>query len=168
VNIFNLVINKPTRISGNTITLLDPIILSDALNCNYSDVLIIPRHISDHDAAIAFIKCPKATSKSFTREIWLYDQTDYVRFNQMLTDINWNETLCNFDDVDDMCEEFSKKIPSNLKCMYFFKTILIRKKDKPWFINKLRKEIRIRDWLRKIVLKFHNENGITKYKKTKK
>jgi hypothetical protein len=55
-----------------------------------------------------FIKCPKATSKSFTREAWLYDQTDYVRFNQMLTDINWNEKRCNFDDVDDICEEFSK------------------------------------------------------------
>jgi hypothetical protein len=26
----------------------------------------------------------------------------------MPTDINWNEKLCNFDDVDDMCEEFSK------------------------------------------------------------
>ena len=52
---------------------------------------LIPRHISDHDAAIAFIKCPKASSKSFTIEIWLYDQTDFVRFNQMLTDINWNE-----------------------------------------------------------------------------
>jgi hypothetical protein len=34
VNIFNLknVIDKPTRISGNTSTLLDPIILSDTLN----------------------------------------------------------------------------------------------------------------------------------------
>jgi hypothetical protein len=83
VNIFNLknVIDKPTRINGNTSTLLDPIILSDTLNCNYSDVLKIPRHISDHDAAIAFIKCPKATSKSFTRDIWIYDQTDFVRFN---------------------------------------------------------------------------------------
>ena len=93
VNIFNLknVIDKPNRISGNTSTLLDPIILSNTLNCNYSDVLKIPRHISDHDAAIAFIKCTKATSRSFTRDIWLYDQTDFVRFNQMLTDINWNE-----------------------------------------------------------------------------
>ena len=57
-------------------------------------------------SAIAFIKCPKATSKSFTRDIWLYDKVDFDRFNQMLTDINWNEKLCNFDDVDDMCEEF--------------------------------------------------------------
>ena len=73
VNIFNLknVIDKPTRIIGNTSTLLDPIILSDTLNCNYSDVLKIPRHISDHDAAIAFIKCLKASSKSFTRVIFL-------------------------------------------------------------------------------------------------
>ena len=51
---------------------------------------------------------PKATSKSFTRDIWLYDQADFDRFNQMLTDINRNEKLYNFDDVDDMCEEFSK------------------------------------------------------------
>jgi hypothetical protein len=98
------VIDKPTRISGNTSTLLDPIILSDTLNCNYSDVLKIQRHISNHHAAIAFIKCTTATSKSFTRDIWLYDQTDCVIFNEMLTDINWNEKLCNFDDVDDMCE----------------------------------------------------------------
>ena len=95
VNIFNLknVIDKPTRISGNTIILLDPIILSETLNCNYSDVVKTPRYISDHDAAIAFIKCPTATSESFTRDIWLYDQADFVRFNQMLTAINWNENF---------------------------------------------------------------------------
>jgi hypothetical protein len=52
------VIDKPTRLSGNTSTLLDPIILSDTLNCNYSDVLRIPRHISDHDAAIASLEMP--------------------------------------------------------------------------------------------------------------
>ena len=44
---------------NTTSTLLDPIILSDTLNCNYFDVLRIPRYISDHNAAIAFIKCQK-------------------------------------------------------------------------------------------------------------
>jgi hypothetical protein len=87
--------------------------------------------ISDHDAAIAFIKCPKAKSKSFTREIWLYDQTDFVKFNQMLTDINWNEKLCNFDDVDDMCEEFSKTFLQISSACIPSKKILIREKDKP-------------------------------------
>jgi hypothetical protein len=35
---------------------------------------------------------------------------------------------------------------------------LIREKDKPWFSNKIRKEIRIRDRLRKTILKSQNEN----------
>ena len=52
-------IDKPTRISGNTSTLLDPIILSDTLNCNYSDVLKIPRHISDHDATMHSLNAQK-------------------------------------------------------------------------------------------------------------
>ena len=144
------------------------IILSDTLNCNYSDVLKIPRHISDHDAAIAFIKCKKATSKSFTRDIWLYDQTDFVRFNEMLTDINWNEKLCNFDDVDDMREEFKKKFLQISSACIPSKTILIREKDKLWFNSEIRKEIRIRYRLRKKLLKSEDENNIIKYKKKKK
>ena len=44
----------------------------------------------------------------------------------MLTDINWNEKLCNFDDVDDMCEEFSRKNYQNLKT----KTTLLNIKNK--------------------------------------
>ena len=60
MNILHLknVIDKPTRLSGNASTLLDPIILSDTLNCNYSDVPKIPRHISDHDASIASLEMP--------------------------------------------------------------------------------------------------------------
>ena len=126
---------------------IDPRVISGV----YLNVLWqkIPRHISDHDAAIAFIKCPKATSRSFTRDIWLYDQTDFAKFNQMLTDINVNEKLCNFDDVDDMCEEFSKNFLQISSACIPSKTILIREKDKPWFSNEIRKEIHIGDRLRK-------------------
>ena len=83
----------------------------------------------------------------------------------MLTDINWNEKLCNFDDVDDMCEEFSKTFLQISSAYIPSKTILIREKDKPWFSNEIRKEIRIRDRLRKKLLKSQNENIIIKYKK---
>ena len=38
-------------------------------------------------------------------------------------------------------------------------------KDKPWFSNEIRKEIRIRDRPRKKLLKSQNENNIIKYKK---
>jgi hypothetical protein len=40
----------------------------------------------------------------------------------------------------------------------------MREKDKPWFSNEIRKEIRIRDRLREI-LKSQNENKIIIYKK---
>ena len=83
----------------------------------------------------------------------------------MLTDINWNEKLCNFDDVDDMCEEFSKTFLQISSVCIPSKTILIREKDKPWFSNEIRKEIRIRDRFRKQLLKSQNENNSIKYKK---
>ena len=88
-----------------------------------------------------------------------------LRYNQLLTDINWNEKLCNFDDVDDMWEEFSKMFLQISSACIPSKTILIREKDKPWFSNEIRKEIRIRDRLRKKILKSQNENNIIKYKK---
>jgi hypothetical protein len=48
------------------------------------------------------------------------------------TDINWNEKLCNFDDVDDMCEEFSKTFLQISSACIPSKTILI------WFKVSLR------------------------------
>jgi hypothetical protein len=88
--------------------------------------------------------------------------------NQMLTDVNWNEKLCNFDDVDDMCEEYSKTFLQISSACIPSKTILIREKDKPWFSNEIRKEIRIRDRIRKKLLKSQNENNIIKYKKQRR
>jgi hypothetical protein len=48
------------------------------------------------------------------------------------------------------------------------KTITVRDYDKPWFNNEIRKEIRLRDLLRKNVLKFGRESDTLKYKKWNK
>jgi hypothetical protein len=58
-------------------TLLDPIIISDSVHYSYSDVLKVPSDISDHDASIIFIECPKFQTRSFQREVWLYERTDH-------------------------------------------------------------------------------------------
>jgi hypothetical protein len=60
--------------------------------------------------------------------------------NQMLTDINWNEKLCNFDDVDDMCEIFSKTFLQISSACIPSKTILIREKDRPRSVTKYEKK----------------------------
>jgi hypothetical protein len=41
------------------------------------------------------------------------------------------------------------------------KTITVRDYDKPWFNNEIRKEIRLRDRLRKNVFKFGRESDAT-------
>jgi hypothetical protein len=45
------------------------------------------------------------------------------------------------------------------------KTVIVRYNDKPWFTSEVRKEIRIRDRLRKVMLKYHRNSDICKYKK---
>ena len=61
MTLFNLknVINKPTRITTRSSTLLDPIMISDTRSSIYSDVLNVPSEISDHDAAVAYITVVK-------------------------------------------------------------------------------------------------------------
>jgi hypothetical protein len=66
MNLLNLtnVIEKPTRVTEHSSTLLDPIIISDSIHYSFSDVLKVPSDISDHDASIIFIECPKFQTRS--------------------------------------------------------------------------------------------------------
>ena len=142
---FRNVIVKATRLNN----LLDPIIISDTMTPLYSDVFKMPSEISDHDAAVAFLKFPKSTSCSFTREIWQYENIDLEFFNNKMIEINWNEMIGFLNDVDDMVEEFTKKKLDIARQSIPTKTITVRDYDKPWFNNEIRKEIRLRDRLRK-------------------
>jgi hypothetical protein len=121
--------------------LLDPIILSDSLNSIYSDVINVPRNISDHDAAVAYIDCPKRISTTIKREIWQYDKIDMDKFDKYINDIDWNDKKGNFDDVADMCNEFTKTLLEIARDCIPTKEIIVRENDKPWFNNTLRKEI---------------------------
>jgi hypothetical protein len=165
--VFKNVIDKPTRVTENSKTLLDSIILSDSLNSIYSDVINIPRNISDHDAAVAYTDCPKGISTIFKREIhvWQYDKIDIGKFNKNIDDIDWNDKIGHFDDVDDMCNAFSKTFLEIDRDCIPTKEIIVRENDKLWFNNTLRKELRIRDRIRKKALKHNIESDITKLKK---
>jgi hypothetical protein len=134
---FRNVIVKPTRLNN----LLDPIIISDTMTPLYSDVFKMPSEISDHDAAVAFLKCPKSISCSFTREIWQYENIDLEFFNNKMNEINWNEMIGFLNDVDDMVEEFTKSFLDIARQSIPTKTITVRDYDKPWFNNEIRTHI---------------------------
>jgi hypothetical protein len=46
-----------------------------------------------------------------------------------------------------------------------FDAVIVRYNDKPWFTSEIRKEIRIRDRLLKVILKYHRNSDICKNKK---
>jgi hypothetical protein len=83
------------------------------------------------------------------------------KFDKYRNVIDWNDKKGNFDDVADMCNEFTKTFLEIARDCIPTKEI-VRENDKPWFNNTLRKEIRIRDRIRKKVLKHNGESGITK------
>ena len=165
---FKNVIEKPTRVTNHSRTLLDPIIVSDTINYVFSDVFKLPDNISDHDASVVILQCSKNISRSFKREIWQYQKINYEKFEEKLNEINWNEKLDHLNDVDEMCEKFTKCFLKIAQECIPTKIITIRNNDRPWFNNEIRKEIRIRDRFRKTVLKFHRERDIKLCKKTEK
>ena len=76
-------------------------------------------------------------------------QIDIEKFEKNINEIDWNDKIRNFDDVDDMCNEFTKTFLEIDRNCVPTKEIIVRKNDKPWFNNTLKKEIRIRDRIRK-------------------
>ena len=78
------------------------------MNYIYSDVLKIPGEISDHDASVAFLRCPKSVALCCWLIVWLYDKVDKQKFIEKLEIVDWITLLYQFDDLDDMCNQFTK------------------------------------------------------------
>ena len=166
MRLFNLknVIEKPRRVTDHSRTLLDPIIVSDTINFVNSDVFKLPDNVSDHDASVVTIQCSKNISRSFKREIWQHQKNYYEKFEEILNEINWNEKLDHLNDVDEMCEKFTKCILRITKECIPTKIVTIRNSDRSWFNNDIRKEIRMRDRMRIFFFNFTGK-GILNYLK---
>ena len=152
------VIDKPTRVTNHSRTLL-AIIVSDTINNVFSDVFKLPDNISDHDASVVILKCSKNISRSFKREIWQYQKINNEKFEEKLNEINWNEKLDHLNEVDEMCEKFTKCFLKITKECIPTKIVTIRNNDRPWFNTEIRKEIRIRDRLRKKCFEITQRKG---------
>jgi hypothetical protein len=100
------------------------------MNYIHSDVLKIPSEISDHDASVAFLQCSKSVSVSFKREVWLYDKVDTQKFIEKREIVDWITILCQFDDVDAMCNQFTKTFLELARECIPTKTVIVRYNDK--------------------------------------
>jgi hypothetical protein len=129
-----------------------------------STTIQINRTISDHDLTYIVVNCEYHNDTSFKRNVWLYNKGNYDLFKQRVGDTDWGGIINNQTDMDISCNLFAKKfmqithecIPTNC--------VTIRPNDKIWMTFEIRKEIRIRDRLRKKYIKNKIGTNERKYK----
>ena len=90
--------------------------------------------------AIMMLKCGFFTcvAGSFKREVWLYDKVNKQIFFEKLDTVDWITLFCPFEDVDDMCNQFTKIFLELARECISTKTITVRSNDKPWFTSEIR------------------------------
>ena len=98
------VIHEPTRINQNTGngTLLDPVSISADCKITFSEVIDVCREKCDHNATYFFLQIPHYLQKTYQRTIWMYKNADFEKFNNVIRQFNWEESL--FTLVDDIYE----------------------------------------------------------------
>ena len=160
-------ISEPTRVTQSTSTLIDPILATNEVSVFDSGTLGVDQNISDHLCTYISVKTNVCYNGAYERKVWLYKNADFDKLNLLITNTDWNELILGACDIDRAAENFSNTFLTLFKECIPEKSVVIRPKDKPWFDSALRKEIRIRNRLRKIALKSNKAEDIKKYKKSR-
>ena len=108
--IFNLpnVIKEPTRISVNSSTLIDPIIVSDACQVCDSGTITLDNSINDHKGTYVSIKTKTSLGESYVREVWNYKKANFDELNEKMRTFNWNDVIHDKFSADEACNNFTE------------------------------------------------------------
>ena len=104
--------------------------------------------------------------KPYIREMWSYDQADYISLTESLENAPWN-VLDTFDCIDDATDYFSVLFTDTCKQYIPVKNIKVRPKDKPWMTSEVRKKFKIRDRLHSKWKKSKTLENYNKYKEAR-
>ena len=111
LSLFNLtnVIKEPTRITPNSSTLIDPIILSDTCIILDFVTISVESEISDHKATYVCLQIPICLSQCYYyRDVWNYKNANYNHSNDLIRQqAEINETLT----ANESCKKIHKNIP---------------------------------------------------------
>ena len=132
-----------------------------------SGTLVVDPNISDHKCTYISIKTSVSYNKAYERKVWQYKNADFDKLNLLIKNTDWNTVILSAENVDQAVLNFSNTFLTHIRECIPEKVIIIRPKDKPWFDSALRKEIRIRNRLRKIALKSNKAEDIKKFKKSR-
>lgn len=166
-NLTNL-ISCPTRVTHNSSTLLDPILVTNDIQFFDSGVIEVDENISDHRITYLTISLGYSLKKSFKRQIWLYEQSDFNKLNNLINLFDWETFFSRFSDANIATTSFTDKILQFSHECIPTKTVTIRPGDKPWYDNKIRNRSRKRDRLKKKAIRLNTQEAWNKYKRCRK
>jgi hypothetical protein len=91
----NLFVN-PTHFSGNSETLIDPILVTDSIPVIDSYTMPIDRSISDHDGTYMYVTINSGYDHniSFTRDVWNYKRAHYDLMKSKIINDHFNSNMC--------------------------------------------------------------------------
>ena len=162
-------INKPSRITTESATIIDNIFTNDINYCsNYFNGLLI-NDISDH--LPVFVICNKNVDRNVTKkyvQIRSINNNNIVSLQNELSAQSW-ESVINSDDVNVAYSNFVNIFNLLLDKHCPVKKICItnKKDSKPWFTNGLRNACKKKNTLYKQFLRCQNKTVEEKYKKYK-
>ena len=160
-------ITEPTRITETTSTLLDPILVTDEIINLHSGVTSVDNFISDHSLTFLHCQHENTANTTYKRKIWLYKEADLQNLNEAINLFNWNYFFENYHDVDIAAKKFGDKLMEFAHLHIPNKIVTIRRNDKPWYDNTIRRETRKRDRLKRNASNASNVSLWNKYKKSR-
>ena len=98
------------------------------------------------------------------RNVWLNKHAGLLKLNNEISEFQWEPYLNECTDIDIMSSSFTQKYLEIISRNTPQKIIQVRPSDKPWFNSDIKREIRIRDRLKKNARTKKPSNAIHKYK----
>ena len=89
----NNVINEPTLITKNSVSLSDPVIVSDTLDILDSRVIPLDRHVSDYRASYVSVRLKLPISNKYYKQVWNYKNADFTALNNLVEQFSWDDDI---------------------------------------------------------------------------
>jgi hypothetical protein len=135
-------VDKPTRITPTSKTLLDPIITNNVNLISKWEVL--DPLLSDHCAVQATLDYTIKYEPAYKRVVWQYDLGDYDGLRNHLRQVDWDEAIGNEPDSELLCTKFVSVINDASLLFVPNKIVTVRPRDKPWMNSEIRLLMRAR------------------------
>ena len=142
-------IDEPTNFTKTSSTIIDLILINNVSFVEISGVSepSILQDIRHHCPVFAVFLFTKPHSKTFNRDVWLYEQGDFDTLRQRVADFDWDSIKC--EDVNQYATSFTNILINLAKECIPNKKVRVRPQDLPLINGLVRKLMRKRNRLYK-------------------